>query len=86
MEGMNEWEEMAESQAEALQEGSQLRFSLGQCSACGAARHGGAEVKSKDCEPCSLDVRLSGVFTKVLGMSRTRFLSQACFQALLLIT
>lgn len=28
MEGMNEWEEMTESQAEALHEGSQLRFAL----------------------------------------------------------
>lgn len=51
-----------------------------------AARHGGAEVKSKDCEPCSLDVSLSGGFTKILGVSRTGFLSEACFQALLLIT
>lgn len=32
-----------------------------------AARHGGAEVKSKDCEPYSLDVSLSGGFTKFWG-------------------
>lgn len=51
-----------------------------------AARHGGAEVKSKGWEPCSLDVNLSGGFTKMLGVSRMGFLSQACFQALLLIT
>lgn len=38
-----------------------------------AARHGGAEVKSRDCEPCSLDVTLSGGFTKFLGVSRAGF-------------
>lgn len=32
-----------------------------------AAHHGGAEVKNKDYEPYSLDVSLSGVFTKIWG-------------------
>lgn len=51
-----------------------------------AAHHGGAEVKSEDSEPCSLDVSLSRGLKNFWRVSRTGFLSQACFQALLLIT
>lgn len=68
---MNEWEEMTESQAETLHEGSQLRFALSWC--CAPVPHSsqGSRGRKQDQDLDSLDVGPWGDFTKIWGASRT---------------